>query len=1182
MKLGSVALFIVFLAVFSNNATAVGTVDGTFTATTGGAPISGATITLGVTTTSTDGAGAYILSAIPAATYPAITASAPGYTTGTFSNIVVSDNATTTQDFSLSTAPASACLIDTSQADFQTGVATNVDLAISPGDVTLVDAPVDQQNNTLGTQGAGQTATTWLGQTFTPAVSGSVKSVEVNLFSLNCGAVTMPNITAAIRNAAGNLPTGVDLATGTISGFCDGNGGWFKATFATPAAITAGTQYAIVLRPASAIPAGAPAPGYFFAVSVGTGATALQNPYAGGRRASSSNSGTTWAGAAGNANNDHGFRVYVDTGSAAGNLISSLKDSNPAVDYTATWQTLSWTDIAPPTSEVKFQVAGSNLASGPFIYVGPDGTGATFFSASGASLSQFNGNRYLQYQAYLSTLGTTAIPVLNEATVCYGNVCTPPPIPTITPSGPTSFCAGGSVILTSSSATDNQWYLNGNPIGGETGQQYVATASGDYTVVVAGTGSCSSSSTSAPTTITVNPVPATAVVTPAGPTALCTGGSVELSSSSATGNQWYLDGNPIGGATNQSYTASIAGAFTTIVTANSCSSANSSAENVVVNAIPATPTITPGGPTTFCAAGSVTLTSSSATGNQWYLNGNPIGGATSQTYIATASGDYTVYANTSGCTSAASAATTVTVLPTPAPPSVTPGGPTTFCAGGSVELNSSAATGNQWYLNGNPIGGASNQAYLATATGFYAVRSSANSCQSGDSAQSTITANPIPATPTITPGGPTTFCTGANVTLTLSSASGNQWYLDGNPIGGAVSQTYVATVAGDYTAIQNTNSCSSASTAATTITLTGPCAAVPGAPLSPAASGSNGQATITFLPPGSDGGSVITGYTVISNPLGGIDSNAGSTSLSHLVTGLTNGTTYTFTVTASNVQGDGNPSVSSNSVTILASQTLSFGTAPTVAVGGTGNVSATGGTSGNPVVLSSTTPSICTIVGGTVTGVSTGTCIIAADQAGNASYSAALQLTQSFSVGFPTTVTGNNPSGAGTITGSLSNLAGGCGFSTAQFIPLPNAALASKPANLNFPYGMINFAIAGTCGIGQTVNVTLTYPGNLPANAQFWKYGKTAANHTDHWYQLTLAGNLLVISGNTVSYVLTDGGNGDDDYTANGMIVDPAAIAVPGSAQAVASIPTMSIPGMAVLALLLAFATALAYRRDRK
>src|SRR5207248_3676358 len=107
--------------------------------------------------------------------------------------------------------------------------------------------------------------------------------------------------------------------------------------------------------------------------------------------------------------------------------------------------------------------------------------------------------------------------------------------------------------------------------------------------------------------------------------------------------------------------------------------------------------------------------------NQWRLNGNPIGGATNQTYVATAAGDYTVTVTTSGCTSAASAATTVTVNPIPATPTITPGGPTTFCTGGSVTLTSSSASGNQWFLNGNPIGGATSQTFIATASGNYPV-----------------------------------------------------------------------------------------------------------------------------------------------------------------------------------------------------------------------------------------------------------------------------------------------------------------------------------------------------------------------------------------------------------------------------------------------------------------------------
>jgi len=77
----------------------------------------------------------------------------------------------------------------------------------------------------------------------------------------------------------------------------------------------------------------------------------------------------------------------------------------------------------------------------------------------------------------------------------------------------------------------------------------------------------------------------------------------------------------------------------------------------------------------------------------------------------------------------------------------------------------------------------------------------------------------------------------------------------------------------------------------------------------------NAQATVTFAAPVSNGGSPITGYTVTSNPGGGVDSNTGTTSTSHLVTGLTNGVAYTFTVTATNAAGTSVPSAPSNSVT---------------------------------------------------------------------------------------------------------------------------------------------------------------------------------------------------------------------------------------------------------------------------
>jgi hypothetical protein len=361
--------------------------------------------------------------------------------------------------------------------------------------------------------------------------------------------------------------------------------------------------------------------------------------------------------------------------------------------------------------------------------------------------------------------------------------------------------------------------LNGNPIGGATNQGYTATAAGDYTVTETATG-CTSAP-SAATAVTVNPLPATPTITPDGPTTFCSGGSVTLTSSSATGNQWYLDGNPIGGATNQSYVGTASGNYTVTETATGCASAPSAATAVTVNPTPAKPIVTAGGPTTFCAGGSVTLSSNSATGIQWYLDGNPIGGATSQNYIANASGSYTATLNALGCVSAGSDPVSVTVNRIPETPTITPGGPTTFCAGGSVTLTSSSTSdsGSQWYLNGNPIGGATNSAYLATSSGDYTVTDTASGCTSAPSANTAVTVNPIPATPTITPGGPTTFTIGGSVTLTSSSVSGNQWSLNGNPIGGETNQGYVANASGNYTVTVSTFGCISAPSLGMTVTV---------------------------------------------------------------------------------------------------------------------------------------------------------------------------------------------------------------------------------------------------------------------------------------------------------------------------------------------------------------------------
>jgi hypothetical protein len=235
------------------------------------------------------------------------------------------------------------------------------------------------------------------------------------------------------------------------------------------------------------------------------------------------------------------------------------------------------------------------------------------------------------------------------------------PLPTVTTTGDTSICAGGTATITAYGATTYTWQpgnLNGSMIMVSPNQLTT------YTVEGTNQNGCKNTATFI---VTVNPLP---TVTLANQTAIC----ADVVAFNLTG------GVPAGGTysgpgvNNNQFDPIIAGTGTHTITytytdANTgCS--NSATNTILVNPLPPVPTISVNG---------TTFTSSAINGNQWYLNGNPVNGATNQNFTCTGNGSYSVcVTDANGCKSCSAAlnfttfsidegrlANSVTVYPNP-------------------------------------------------------------------------------------------------------------------------------------------------------------------------------------------------------------------------------------------------------------------------------------------------------------------------------------------------------------------------------------------------------------------------------------------------------------------------------------------------------------------------------------
>lgn len=374
-----------------------------------------------------------------------------------------------------------------------------------------------------------------------------------------------------------------------------------------------------------------------------------------------------------------------------------------------------------------------------------------------------------------------------------------PPQATTTAGGNTTFCSGGSVVLSANTGAGQtyQWRKNTTNISGATSANYTATASGTYYVTITNSFGCTNTSAGLPVTVNLRP---SAILSAGGPTTFCPGDSVVLTASQGSGYTyvWKKGAAVIPGISSTTYSAKASANYTVVVTNGFGCSKTSNIIPVVVNTPKATVTVQ--GAAAVCNGNGVVLKANTGAGltYQWKIGSTNINGATDSIYVAYTSGSYKVKV-TNACGSTNSASKTATIHPLPVV-SISANGPTTFCTGGSVTFTAAGDTGLTyvWRKNGVVIAGATAATYITGTSGSYSVvATNAFGCTSTSNTIA-VTANNTSAN--ITAGGPTTFCNGDSVVLSANTGANlsYQWTRNSVTLTGATASSYVAKTSGTY------------------------------------------------------------------------------------------------------------------------------------------------------------------------------------------------------------------------------------------------------------------------------------------------------------------------------------------------------------------------------------------------
>jgi len=573
------------------------------------------------------------------------------------------------------TGPASACVNSTGNVYTTQAGMTGYNWVISAGGTITAGTGTNSVTVTWNTVGARTLSVNYANANGCTAAAATVYNITVNALPVP----TIAGPTAMCAGTAGNVYTtqaGMTGYTWAVTGGTITAGAGTSSitvTWTTAGAQTVSVNY----NNANGCSAAAPT---IYNVTVNP----LPVPVISGPSAVCINS-------AGNVyTTQTGMSNYVWTVSAGGTVTAGGT-------ATSNFVTVTWTTAGPKTVTVNYANAFGCTASASTVYnvtvsplpvptiTGPtsvcSGAGyATYVTETGNSSyvwsvsaggSIVSGQGTSALTVYWSTAGAQWVKVnysspggctaVNPTQLDVTVTTVPGAAGAIT--GSAAVCAGASGVSYSvapvANALSYAWTL---PAGATivTGQYTnsitvnFATNASSGTITVAGNNLCGNGATSPAFAVTVNGLPA-AAGSITGSASVCQGSNGIVYSvpaiANATGYTWSMPSGATiaSGANTNSITVNFsmtaASGNVTVFGTNSCGVGTvSPSYAVTVNAKPSKPTVTASGNT---------LTSSAASGNQWYWNGTAVAGATSQVYTVPAAnpGWYWTIVTLNGCSS---------------------------------------------------------------------------------------------------------------------------------------------------------------------------------------------------------------------------------------------------------------------------------------------------------------------------------------------------------------------------------------------------------------------------------------------------------------------------------------------------------------------------------------------------